>query len=141
MSLRMLPARRSVQSDPLFATDPTLKVSLAQLKNGRLMPVETELRAVWDAMRPPYQGLSSGAMTPAEAAATMQRDAVAKIEQIHMTAVPDRSVGRDQSGGPGARGGAVCIGSGGISCNSCATGGATGWRICSCCRRSSASSR
>ncbi len=55
--LRMLPARRSMQKDPLFETDPTLQASLAQLKNGRLMPTATELRAVWDAMRPPYQAL------------------------------------------------------------------------------------
>ena len=36
--LRMLPARQSIQNDPLFKTDPTLQASLAQLKNGRLMP-------------------------------------------------------------------------------------------------------
>ena len=47
--LRMLPARQSIQKNPLFATDPTLQASLAQLKNGRLMPTATELRAVWDA--------------------------------------------------------------------------------------------
>ena len=62
--LRMLPARTSMQKNPLFATDPTLQASLAQLKNGRLMPTGTELRAVWDGMRPNYQGLLSGAMTP-----------------------------------------------------------------------------
>jgi arabinogalactan oligomer/maltooligosaccharide transport system permease protein len=90
--LRMLPARRSIQKDPLFETDPTLQASLAQLKNGRLMPVETELRAVWDAMRPPYQALLGGGMMPAEAAATMQREALAKIEQIHTDVVPDSSV-------------------------------------------------
>ena len=90
--LRMLPARRSIQRDPLFETDPTLQASLAQLKNGRLMPVDTELRAVWDAMRPPYQALLGGAMTPAEAAAAMQREAVAKIAQIHSETTPDNSM-------------------------------------------------
>ncbi len=90
--LRMLPARRSIQQDPLFETDPTLQASFAQLKNGRLMPVETELRAVWDAMRPPYQAVLGGGMTPAEAAADMQKEALAKIEQIHTDAVPDNSV-------------------------------------------------
>lgn len=90
--LRMLPARRSIQNDPLFQTDSTLKASLAQLKNGRLMPTATELRAVWDAMRPPYQALLGGGTTPEAAAATMQREALAKIEQIHRKAAPDRSV-------------------------------------------------
>ncbi len=90
--LKMLPARQSIQNDPLFKTDPTLQASLAQLKNGRLMPTATELRAVWDAMRPPYQALLAGAMTPEAAAAAMQRDAVDKIEQIRREASPDRSV-------------------------------------------------
>ncbi|HEX5471154.1 MAG TPA: extracellular solute-binding protein [Lacipirellulaceae bacterium] len=90
--LKMLPARKSIQNDPLFKTDPTLQASLAQLRNGRLMPTATELRAVWDAMRPPYQALLSGAMTPDAAAAAMQRGAVDKIDQIHREALPDRSV-------------------------------------------------
>lgn len=89
--LRMLPARRSVQGDPLFQTDPTLKASLEQLKNGRLMPTATELRAIWDAMRPHYQGLLAGALTPEAAAAAMQHDAIDKIAQIRSDAAPDRS--------------------------------------------------
>jgi arabinogalactan oligomer/maltooligosaccharide transport system permease protein len=80
--LRMLPARRSALNDPLFETDATLQASLAQLKNGRLMPVETELRAVWDAMRPPYQALLGGAMSPEAAVAAMQKGALEKIRQI-----------------------------------------------------------
>ncbi|MEX2309875.1 MAG: extracellular solute-binding protein [Pirellulales bacterium] len=90
--LRMLPARRAALSDPLFDTDPTLQASLAQLENGRLMPVETELRAVWDAMRPSYQALLGGAMTPEAAAAAMQRDALQKIQQIRHEAQPGASL-------------------------------------------------
>ena len=47
------------------------------------MPVATELRAVWDAMRPSYQALLAGSMTPEAAADQMQRDALLKIEQMH----------------------------------------------------------
>ena len=90
--LKMLPARASLQADPLFQTDPTLRASLAQLKNGRLMPVDTELRAVWDAMRPSYQGLLAGAVTPADAAREMQSQAVQKIAQIHADSEPDNSI-------------------------------------------------
>jgi arabinogalactan oligomer/maltooligosaccharide transport system permease protein len=90
--LHMLPVRRSIQRDPLFETDPTLQASLAQLKNGRLMPTATELRAIWDAMKPHYQGLMSGALTPEVAAAAMQRDALDKIEQIRSDTAPDKSV-------------------------------------------------
>ena len=89
--LRMLPARQSIQKDPLFASDPTLQASLAQLKNGRLMPTGTELRAIWDGMKPNYQGLLSGAMSPAAAAAAMQRDSVRNIEVMNREYVPSRS--------------------------------------------------
>jgi arabinogalactan oligomer/maltooligosaccharide transport system permease protein len=68
--------------------DPTYRASLAQLENGRLMPVATELRAVWDAMRPSYQALLGGNMTPEEAAAKMQRDAVEKIALMHRQLEP-----------------------------------------------------
>ncbi|HEX4415085.1 MAG TPA: extracellular solute-binding protein [Lacipirellulaceae bacterium] len=90
--LKMLPGRTSIQNDPLFQTDATLKTSLAQLKNGRLMPVDTELRAIWDAMRPSYQGLLAGAVTPADAAKEMQSEAIEKIAQIHADSAPDNSV-------------------------------------------------
>ncbi len=90
--LRMIPARRSARQDPLFQTDPTLKASLAQLDNGRLMPVATELRAVWDAMKPRYQALLAGTMTPEAAAAAMQRDAVHKIAVMYRKTEPGPSV-------------------------------------------------
>lgn len=90
--LRMLPARSSTLNHPLFDTDETLQVSLEQLKNGRLMPVETEMRAVWDAMRPPYQALLGSSMPPQEAANRMQEGAIAKIRQIRHVAEPSISV-------------------------------------------------
>jgi maltose-binding protein MalE len=43
------------------------------MKVGRPMPVVTELRWIWDAMRPAYQGIFSGRYTPKEAAAEMQK--------------------------------------------------------------------
>ncbi len=97
--LRMLPARRSAQNHPLFASDPTLQASRAQVKNGLLMPVEVELRAVWDAMRPSYQALLGGALSPEEAAAQMQRDALQKIDNIHRDIEPGKSVAAIQLAG------------------------------------------
>src|SRR4051812_15084683 len=89
--LRMLPARQSIQKDPMFASDPTLQASLTQLKNGRLMPTGTELRAVWDGMKPNYQGLLSGAMSPSAAASAMQRDSVRNIQVMNREFTPSRS--------------------------------------------------
>src|SRR4029079_220349 len=63
----------------------------AQLKNGRLMPTGIELRAIWDGMKPNYQGLLSGAMTPSAAAAAMQRDSVRNIEVMNRPFAPSRS--------------------------------------------------
>lgn len=90
--LKMLPCRRSAWDNPLFETDPTLAASRAQLKNGRMMPVATELRAVWDGMRPGYQALASGNVTPAAAAAQMQREAVHYIDLMHRQLEPSGSV-------------------------------------------------
>ena len=86
--LRMLPARRSVQDDPVFASDPTLAASRAQLDHGRLMPVATELRAVWDGMRPAYQAVLGGTLEPAAAAGRMQRDAEQFIGAMHRRIEP-----------------------------------------------------
>ena len=86
--LRMLPARKTVWDDPVFATDTTLAASRAQLENGRLMPVATELRAVWDGMRPAYQAVLGGSLEPDAAAERMQRDAEGFIESMHRRVEP-----------------------------------------------------
>jgi len=86
--LKTLPARRELLRDPLLNSDPTLRDSALQVARARPMPVVPELRAVWDAMRPSYQALLGGAMTPEVAAATMQREAVAKIEQMNRKVRP-----------------------------------------------------
>lgn len=90
--LKMLPGRRSAWDDPLFETDPTLAASRAQLDNGRMMPVATELRAVWDGMRPSYQALLGGAITAEEAARRMQVDATKFIALMHRQLEPSGSV-------------------------------------------------
>jgi arabinogalactan oligomer/maltooligosaccharide transport system permease protein len=86
--LRMLPARAAVQDDPVFAADATLAASRSQLENGRLMPVATELRAVWDGMRPAYQAVLGGTLEPAAAATAMQRDAERFIASMHKRIEP-----------------------------------------------------
>jgi|694.fasta_scaffold56137_2 arabinogalactan oligomer/maltooligosaccharide transport system permease protein len=90
--LRMLPARKSAWDDPLVTADATLAASRAQLENGRLMPVATELRAVWDGMRPSYQALLGGALAPEDAAARMQADAERFIDVMHRKLEPGVAV-------------------------------------------------
>ncbi len=88
---KVLPSRLAVRDDPLIENDPTLRVGLELAERGPLMPTATELRAVWDAMRPPYQALMAGQLSPEDAAAEMQSDAVEKIEIMTSEVEPDGS--------------------------------------------------
>jgi arabinogalactan oligomer/maltooligosaccharide transport system permease protein len=56
------------------------------------MPVATELRAVWDGMRPSYQALLGGALAPEDAAARMQADAERFIDVMHRKLEPGVAV-------------------------------------------------
>ena len=112
------------------------RVSQAQLENGRLMPVATELRAVWDAMRPSYQALLGGAMTPEAAAAAMQRDALEKIELMHRDVEPERvGASRCKLVGLLLLVGWIVLAARQLRRASSATGAAIGSPTCSCCRR------
>jgi arabinogalactan oligomer/maltooligosaccharide transport system permease protein len=90
--LRMIPARQSIYDESLQSTDPTYLVSRAQAEHSRLIPVATELRGVWDAMKPQYQALLGSATTPEAAAAAMQRSAIHNIDLMHRRVAPGRSM-------------------------------------------------
>jgi maltose-binding protein MalE len=60
-----------------------LKNSLLQIQRGRPMPVVPEMRAVWDAMRPGYQAVMGGAVSPEQATVDMQRLAERKIREMN----------------------------------------------------------
>ena len=81
------PCAKKLLNDPLIQQDPTLAASKEQFDRGRLMPVDIEMRAIWDAMRPPYQSLLGGNTTPADAAHTMQQNALHSIRIIHQESV------------------------------------------------------
>jgi len=87
--VRILPSRKSLLLDPALSADPTLLASKQQLDNGRMMPVDTELRAIWDAMRPHYQSLLGGSISAKEAAHAMQEDAVRSIELLNRKSTGD----------------------------------------------------
>ncbi len=86
--LKTLPSRKSLLDDPLLTNDPTLLASSQQMKNGRTMPVDPELRAIWDSMRPHYQALLASNETAPDAARNMQRDAVETIKRMNQTYQP-----------------------------------------------------
>jgi arabinogalactan oligomer/maltooligosaccharide transport system permease protein len=89
--LKTIPSTLSAQKDTLIISDQIIAVSLQQVRIGIPSPLVPEMRAIWDAMRPPYQNLLGGNMSASEAAHEMQRLAVQKISELNE--------GRDAAGG------------------------------------------
>ena len=87
-SLKTLPSRKVLLAAAEASDDPTLQASAAQRKRGTPMPVEAELRGVWEAMRPHYQALLNGSTTPATAAKKMQLDAKVNISRMNAELKP-----------------------------------------------------
>ncbi|RMG69202.1 MAG: extracellular solute-binding protein [Calditrichaeota bacterium] len=71
-AFNLIPSRKVALQDSVLRSSELWRASYDQLLVGRPMPVFTELRWIWDAMRPAYQGIFSGRYTPAEAARKMQ---------------------------------------------------------------------
>ncbi len=67
-----VPARKDAFASPLVQDNEMVRASLEQLLVGRVTPPVTELRWIWDAMRPGYQAIFTGHKTAAEAAKEMQ---------------------------------------------------------------------
>lgn len=81
-ALRAIPSRLEARTDSLFLHDPILKASQDQITVGRPMPINTEMRVIWDAMRPAYQSVLNGQLTPEQAAKQMQEVAEQKIKEM-----------------------------------------------------------
>jgi len=82
-TLKMMPSWKSLYQHPLIRDDEIMRGSQLQIERGKPMPVVPELRAIWDAMRPPYQAVLAGTMTPEEAARQMQQLAVRRIAEMN----------------------------------------------------------
>ena len=67
-----IPSRKDAFSDSLVTQNEIIQSSIYQMEVGTLMPVVTELRWIWDAMRPSYQSIFTGQVSPAQAAKDMQ---------------------------------------------------------------------
>ncbi len=68
-----IPARKDAFNSPLVQNSPLVKSSLNQLLVGRVTPPVTELRWIWDAMRPGYQAIFTGRRSAEKAAQDMQK--------------------------------------------------------------------
>ena len=79
----IIPASLALRQDPLYLARPHMAQSLAQLEVGRAMPIVPELRAVWDALRPAYQSVLGGYLSPENAAKQAQRLADEKTREMN----------------------------------------------------------
>ncbi len=70
---RAIPARQDAFDSPVVRDNLMVSASLDQLMVGRVTPPVTELRWIYDAMRPGYQAIFTGQQTPEEAAEGMQK--------------------------------------------------------------------
>ncbi len=68
-----IPARQDAFDSPVVQEKELVRASLDQLLVGKVTPPVTELRWIWDAMRPGYQAIFTGRQTPEEAAKRMQQ--------------------------------------------------------------------
>ncbi len=81
--LNTMPTRMEAVASEFVQSDEILRNSALQIERGRLLPMVPELRAIWDAMRPSYQAVLSGAKTPEIAARDMQALALRKIKEMN----------------------------------------------------------
>ena len=75
----VLPADLALREDPDLLADELLAASRVQIEKGRLMPIVPEMRFIWDTVRPNYQSVLNGELSPADAARDMQARATAEI--------------------------------------------------------------
>ncbi len=76
-----IPSRIDAFHSPAVRENPIISASLQQLLVGRVMPPVTEMRWIWDAMRPSYQGIFTGRVSPEQAAREMQALALKLIKE------------------------------------------------------------
>jgi len=80
--LATIPTRTAVREQPEIANDPIIQTSIEQVNHGKAMPISPQMRAIWDAMRPAYQNVLGGSMTPEEGAAYQQKLAEQKVAEL-----------------------------------------------------------
>ena len=68
----IIPSRKEIIKSPELLKNELFNQTLDQMMVGKPMPVNTEMRWIWDAMRPAYQGIFTNQVSPEEAAQQMQ---------------------------------------------------------------------
>ncbi len=74
-----IPAHEALRTAPEVTGNERLQRMMDQVDRGRPMPVEPQMRQIWDGMRGPYQLVMNGAVTPEEGARRMQEQVEKRI--------------------------------------------------------------
>lgn len=87
VTVKTIPTHLSIVNDSLILNDPVLSNSKQQIEYGRPIPIITEMRVIWDAMRPVYQKVLKSNQVLSrdkieEASREMQASAQTKINQL-----------------------------------------------------------
>ena len=69
------PTRISALEDKAVTGDPLITGQLESIEKGIPMPVITQMRAIWDAIKPVQQQVFAGTVSPEDAPALMQKRA------------------------------------------------------------------
>ncbi len=77
-----MPTHKSAMSNSKVVEDPFIQGQKEQLVHCLPMPVVTEMRAIWDAIRPVQQKVFAGLITPEEAPELMQERALVGIKAL-----------------------------------------------------------
>lgn len=84
-----LPSRLSARESTVVTGDPLLRESASVMEIGTPMPVNPELRAVWDSLRAQYQAVLGGSAAPEAAARAAQAEALRQIAVMNEIREPD----------------------------------------------------
>lgn len=82
LEVKTFPTQKCLYDNPRLLNDEILASSKEQIEQGIPLPIVTEMRAIWDAMKPVYQGVLGGSITPVKAAELMQKGAETKIREL-----------------------------------------------------------
>lgn len=90
--LNTYPSRHEVRLIDVVAKNEILKDAAQIMSYGRPMPIVSEVRAIWDALRGQYQSVIAGTSRPEVAAKLAQAGALKQIDQMNEVLKPNVSV-------------------------------------------------
>lgn len=83
--LAIIPTRKAVRNAPVVQENERLQAALRQVEISKPMPIEPQMRQIWDGMRGPYQLVMNGAVSAEEGARLMQEAVEKRIADTFLS--------------------------------------------------------